>query len=86
MAAVGKYRVLEADAKKVGLTVTEQEIQNVLNDGTSPMLAQTPFVNQQTGRFDVNALKHSLMGIIRLKLQSRSNSISCSRSMIIGSL
>ena len=50
-------RVLEADAEKLGLTVTEKEIQNVLNEGTNPMLAQTPFVNQQTGRFDVNALK-----------------------------
>ena len=50
-------RVIEADAEKVGLTVTEAEIQNVLNEGTNPMLAQTPFVNQQTGRFDVNALK-----------------------------
>ena len=50
-------RVLQADAEKVGLTVTEKEVQNVLNDGTNPMLAQTPFVNQQTGRFDVNALK-----------------------------
>jgi hypothetical protein len=50
-------RVLEADAKKVGLTVTEKEIENVLSEGTNPVLAQTPFVNQQTGRFDVNALK-----------------------------
>ena len=49
--------VIEADAEKVGLTVTENEVQNVLNEGTNPMLAQTPFVNQQTGRFDVNALK-----------------------------
>lgn len=53
-------RVIEADAEKVGLTVTEKEIQNVLNEGTNPMLAQTPFVNQQTGRFDVNALKQFL--------------------------
>ena len=50
-------RVIEADAAKVGLTVTEKELENVLSDGTNPMLAQTPFVNQQTGRFDVNALK-----------------------------
>lgn len=50
-------RVLEADAKKVGLTVTEKEIENVLSEGTNPVLTQTPFVNQQTGRFDVNALK-----------------------------
>ncbi|MBF1577535.1 MAG: SurA N-terminal domain-containing protein [Prevotella sp.] len=53
-------RVVEADAEKVGLTVTEKEIQNVLNEGTNPMLVQTPFVNQQTGRFDVNALKQFL--------------------------
>ena len=60
-------RVLQADAEKVGLTVTEQEIQNVLNDGTNPMLAQTPFVNQQTGRFDVNALKQFLDGYNKAK-------------------
>ena len=60
-------RVLEADAKKVGLTVTEQEFSNVLNDGTNPMLAQTPFVNQQTGRFDINALQQFLDGYNKAK-------------------
>ena len=60
-------RVLEADAKKVGLTVTEQELSNVLNDGTNPMLAQTPFVNQQTGRFDINALQQFLDGYDKAK-------------------
>ena len=59
--------VLEADAKKVGLTVTEQELSNVLNDGTNPMLAQTPFVNQQTGRFDINALQQFLDGYNKAK-------------------
>ena len=60
-------RVLEADAKKVGLTVTEQELSNVLNDGTNPMLAQTPFVNQQIGRFDINALQQFLDGYNKAK-------------------
>lgn len=60
-------RVLEADAKKVGLTVTEQELSNVLNDGTNPMLAQTPFVNQQTGRFDINTLQQFLDGYNKAK-------------------
>ena len=60
-------RVLEADAKKVGLTITEQELSNVLNDGTNPMLAQTPFVNQQTGRFDINALQQFLDGYNKAK-------------------
>ena len=48
--------ILEQEAKKLGLTVTDEEIQNVLKAGTNPMLAQTPFVNQQTGRFDVAQL------------------------------
>lgn len=50
-------RVMKEDCKKLGLTVTEDELQNVLNDGTSQLLTQTPFVNQQTGRFDVSILK-----------------------------
>ena len=48
--------ILEQEAKKLGLTVTDEEIQNVLKAGTNPMLAQTPFINQQTGRFDVAQL------------------------------
>lgn len=52
--------IVENEASKLGLTVTDQELQNVLKEGTNPMLAQTPFVNQQTGRFDANALKKFL--------------------------
>ena len=52
--------VIENEAKKLGLTVTDEEMQNVLQKGTNPMLMQTPFVNQQTGRFDANALKQFL--------------------------
>ena len=48
--------LVENEAKKLGLTVTDTELQNILKQGTSPMLAQTPFVNQQTGRFDVSIL------------------------------
>ena len=48
--------ILETEAKKVGLTVTDEELQNVLKAGTNGMLMQTPFVNQQTGRFDVSQL------------------------------
>lgn len=50
-------RMMKEDCKKLGLTVTEDELQNVLNDGTNQLLTQTPFVNQQTGRFDVSILK-----------------------------
>ena len=52
--------IIADEAAKLGLTVTDEEIQNMLTEGTNPMLAQTPFVNQQTGRFDVNLLKQFL--------------------------
>lgn len=53
-------KLIEKEAKELGLTVTAKELQNVLTEGTNPMLMQTPFVNQQTGRFDVNALQKFL--------------------------
>ncbi len=53
-------RIIENETSKLGLTVTDEEMQNILQEGTNPMLAQTPFVNQQTGRFDANMLKKFL--------------------------
>lgn len=53
-------KIVENEASKLGLAVTDEEMQNVLSEGTNPMLAQTPFINQQTGRFDVNQLKKFL--------------------------
>lgn len=44
------------EAEKLGLTVTDAELQNVIKEGSNPMLMQTPFVNQQTGRFDASML------------------------------
>lgn len=52
--------IISKEASKLGLQVTDQELQNILNAGTNPMLLQTPFVNQQTGRFDANLLKKFL--------------------------
>ena len=49
--------LISNEAKKLGLTVTDDEVRDILNQGTNPMLLQTPFVNQQTRRFDANALK-----------------------------
>jgi len=48
--------ILADEAEKLGLKVTDTELQNMLREGTNPMLMQTPFVNQQTGRFDVSML------------------------------
>lgn len=50
-------KVLGAECEKLGLMVTDKEMQAVLAEGTNPMLLQTPFVNQQTGKFDVTQLK-----------------------------
>lgn len=52
--------IISKEASKLGLQVTDQELQNILNAGINPMLLQTPFVNQQTGRFDANLLKKFL--------------------------
>ena len=49
-------QIISNEASKLGLTVTDEELQNMMKEGTNPMLMQTPFVNQQTGRFDVTML------------------------------
>lgn len=53
-------KIIAHEAEKLGLTVTDAELQDILKTGTSPMLQQTPFVNQQTGRFDVSSLQKFL--------------------------
>ena len=55
-----QYKLIENQCKKLGLTVTDDEMENVLSQGTNQMLLSTPFVNQQTGRFDANQLKQFL--------------------------
>ncbi len=61
--------ILEAEAKKLGLTVTDEELQSILKAGTNPMLMQTPFVNQQTGRFDVTQLTKFLADYKKMQEQ-----------------
>ncbi len=53
-------KLIQAEAEKLGLTVTDQELRNVLSEGTNSLLTQSPFVNPQTGRFDVATLKNFL--------------------------
>ncbi len=55
-----QYKIVENECKELGLSVTDQEMQDVLNQGTNQMLLSTPFVNRQTGRFDANQLKQFL--------------------------
>jgi peptidyl-prolyl cis-trans isomerase D len=52
-------QIIEHECAKLGLTVTDAELQNIIATGKNPMLAQTPFRNQQ-GTFDFNQLKQFL--------------------------
>ena len=51
-------KLVENETSKLGITVTDQELANILQEGTHPMLANAPllnlFVNQSTGKFDLN--------------------------------
>lgn len=53
-------KLIENEAKKLGLTVSTAEIESIINEGTNPILMQTPFRNQQTGAFDKDMLKKFL--------------------------
>ena len=53
-------QILEHEAGELGLTVTDAEMQQIIKNGQNPMLAQTPFVNQQTGAFDIEQLNQFL--------------------------
>ena len=52
-------KIMQHECEKLGLIVTDAEMQDIINNGRNPMLAQTPFRTQQ-GAFDVNALKQFL--------------------------
>ena len=52
-------KIMGHECEKLGITVTDAEMQDIINNGRSPLLAQTPFRTQQ-GTFDVNALKQFL--------------------------
>ena len=51
-------KLVEEQAAKLGLTVTDEEVVNVLKEGTHPAISETPllsqFVNPQTRAFDAN--------------------------------
>ncbi|MCQ2292866.1 MAG: SurA N-terminal domain-containing protein [Bacteroidaceae bacterium] len=52
-------KIIEHEAKKAGLSVSDEEVQNALVQGTASSLRQfVPFVNQQTGRFDYTGLQN----------------------------
>ena len=48
--------LIGSEAEKLGLTVTAAELQSVINAGSHPLLTNTPFVSQTTGKFDSDVL------------------------------
>ena len=48
--------LIESEAAKLGLTVTTAELQSVIDEGTDPLLAESAFRNQTTGKFDRDVL------------------------------
>ena len=63
-------KLIEHEAEELGLTVTDAEIQSIISEGNSPILMQTPFRNEQTGRFDANVLKKFLTDYEGMKTKS----------------
>lgn len=58
--------LLANEAKKLGLKVTDAELQSIIDEGTNQLLMQTPFRNPQTGTFDKDMLKKFLVDYANL--------------------
>ena len=58
--------LIGAEAKKLGLKVSDAELQAVIEAGAHPLLMQTPFRNPQTGAFDKDMLKKFLVDYANL--------------------
>lgn len=59
-------KLIAEQAEKIGLKVTDAEIQSIIDQGTHPLLMQTPFRNPQTGMFDKDMLKKFLVDYANL--------------------
>lgn len=66
MASYVNNKLIAEQAEKLGLKVTDAEIQSIIDQGTHPLLMQTPFRNPQTGMFDKDMLKKFLVDYANL--------------------
>ena len=57
---------IDAEAEKLGLTVTDAEIKAIIDKGTHPLLMQPHFRNPQTGAFGKDILKKFLVDYAHL--------------------
>lgn len=63
-------QLLAHEAEKLGLSVTDAEVQSILTQGTNQMLMQTPFRNEKTGMFDINQLRKFLTDYEAMKAKA----------------
>jgi peptidyl-prolyl cis-trans isomerase D len=59
--------LIETEAEKLGLTVTNDELEAIIDAGVNPLLQQTPFRNPQTGLFDKDMLKKFLVDYANMR-------------------
>ena len=60
-------QLIEAECEKLGLTVTDEEVADMIRLGASQLLQVPVFANQQTGRFDYAQLQMFLTEYQKLK-------------------
>ena len=58
--------MIQDQAKELGLTVTDKEIESILIAGSDPLLKNTPFADQKTGAFDYDVLKMFLANYAKM--------------------
>ena len=62
-------QLIGEQAAKLGLTVTTAELQSVIDEGTNPLLAQSVFRNEATGKFDRDVLMKFLADYANMDLE-----------------
>lgn len=51
-------QIIQAECEKLGLAVTDEEVQAILRSGQSQLLQIPMFMNQQTGRYDYSIIQN----------------------------
>lgn len=59
--------LIEKECDKLGLTVTDQEVAEIIQNGQSPMLNMPLFTNQQSGRYDYSLVQSLINEYNQLK-------------------
>ena len=68
-------QLIENEAKKLGLTVSDEEVQNIIDEGSATILSNTPFLNQTTGAFDKDMLNMFLVNYSSMNASNTSAEI-----------